>query len=164
MVLGQHIAPEFGAEVAIDPAGQGGHDQLPFRRQPPLAAVAHHLGAQHEILHQEVLVAPEPRAGRHRGADHPLLDSDPRHHLAAAAATAAARRLRLGGLLHAARLDRWPTLQALEAGDLLTLRRHRPLELRYLPQQRANQRLQLGVGGGDKVGQWSGAMAALRAE
>src|SRR3712207_6261602 len=26
MVLGQHVAPEFGAEVAIDPAGQGGHE------------------------------------------------------------------------------------------------------------------------------------------
>jgi hypothetical protein len=144
MVLGQHIAPQLRPEVALHPARQGRHHQPPSRRQPPLAAAAHRLGPQHQILDQEVLVAVEPRAGRHRGAQHPLLDRHARLHLAAAAAGAVARWLRLGRLLHAARLDRWPALQPLEAGDLLALRRHPPLEFRHLAQQLDNQRLQLG--------------------
>ena len=156
MVLGQHIAPQLRAEVAIHPARQRRHDQLPLRRQPALAAVANRLGPQHQILHQEVLIALELRAGRHRGPQHPRLDRHPRHHLAAAAtATVVAWRLRLGRLLHPARLDRRPALQSLEAGDLLALRRYSPLEFRHLAQQRADQRLQLGqrqrvrVGGRD---------------
>jgi len=147
VILGQHIAPQLRPEVAINPARQGRHHQLPLRRQPALAPVAHRLGPQHEVLDQEVLVAAELRAGRHRGAQHPLLHRHPRHHLAAAAASlAVARRLRLAGLLHPARLDLGPALQPLEAGDLLALRRHRPLEFRNLGQQLDNQRLQLGRG------------------
>jgi hypothetical protein len=110
VVLGQHIAPRLRPEVAIDPARQGRHDQPSLRRQPTLAAVAHRLGPQHEILDQEVLVAAELRAGRHRRVQHPLLDSHPRLHLAAATTLGAARRLRLGCLLHPTRLDRWPAL------------------------------------------------------
>jgi hypothetical protein len=130
--------------VTIDPARQGRHDQPSLRRQPTLAAVAHRLGPQHQILHEKVLVTAELRAGRHRRGQHPLLDSHPRLHLATATTLGAARRLRLGRLLHAARLDHWPALQPLEAGDLLALRRDRPLELRHLAQQRAHQSLQLG--------------------
>ena len=155
MVLGQHIAPQLRPEVALHPARQRRHDQLPLRRQPALAPVAHRLGPQHEVLDQKVLVAAELRAGRHRGAQHPLLHRHPWHHLAAAAASlTVARRLRLAGLLHPARLDRWPALQPLEAGDLLALRRHRPLKLRHLGQQLDNQRLQLGRGQRVRIGGW----------
>ncbi|MBV1796447.1 hypothetical protein [Siccirubricoccus sp. G192] len=145
MVLGEHVAPEFGAEMAIHPARQARNDQPPLRRQPALAPVAHRLRPHDEVLHQEVLVALEPRAGRHRGPQHPRLHRHPRHHLAAATTVGAlARRRRLARLLHPARLDRGPTLQSLEAGDLLALRRHNPLELRHLAEQGADQRLQLG--------------------
>src|SRR5215203_3051869 len=147
MVLGQHEAPELRPEMAVNPVRQGRHDQLPLRRQPALAAVADRLGPQHEVLDQEVLVAPEPRAGRHASRDNPVLDRDPWHHLAAAATTMrAARRLRLARLLHAARLDPRARLQTLEAGDLLALRRHRPLKINHLALQRAHQRPQLDRG------------------
>jgi hypothetical protein len=140
------------------PARQRRHDQLPLRRQPALAPVAHRLGPQHEVLDQKVLVAAELRAGRHRGAQHPLLHRRP-----------VAPPCRGGGEPHwrtaasarwpapSARLDRWPALQPLEAGDLLALRRHRPLELRHLAQQRATSAFS--SAGDSASGSAGGAMA-----
>jgi len=132
VVLGQHAAPEFRPEVAIHPARQRRHDQLPLRCPPALAPVAHRLGPQHRILDQEILVALEPRAKRYRGQQHPLLHRQPRYDLATAAAVA--RWLRLGRLPHAARLDRWSILQPLEAGNLLALGDNHPLKVRHLAQ------------------------------
>ena len=93
MVLGQHKAAQLRPEVAIDPARQGRHDQLPIRGQPALAAIAHGLGPQHEVLNEEVLVAVEARAGRHRERARTRSSTgDPWHHLAAAATSLARSR------------------------------------------------------------------------
>src|SRR5215212_5753382 len=92
------------------------------------------------------MAIPNPRSWV-TSRDTPVLDGDPWHHLAAAATTMrAARRLRLARLLHAARLDPRARLQTLEAGDLLALRRHRPLKINHLALQRAHQPPQLDRG------------------
>jgi hypothetical protein len=145
VVLGQHIAPKLGPEVAIHPARQRRHDQLPLWRQPALTAVADGLGAQHQILDQEILVALEPRAGRCRGLDDLVLDGHARHHLAAAAALVRVTGgLRLAGPLHPARFQLGAAFQAFEPRDLLALRRYGALQLRHLAQQLDDQRLQFG--------------------
>jgi hypothetical protein len=94
--------------MAADAARQRRHDRLALRRQPALAAVAHHPRGEHQVLHLVRLGALEPRTLRYRHSKHLGLGRDPRCHLAAAAALGAiAAGLRLGPFLHAARLDRW---------------------------------------------------------
>jgi hypothetical protein len=60
MVLGQSKAVQLGPEVAIDPARQRRHDQLPIRCQPALPAVADAAGPEDEVLNEEIRVALEP--------------------------------------------------------------------------------------------------------
>ena len=68
-----------------------------------------------------------------------------RHHLAPTP-FAGHPRSPLTGLLHAARLEPRPTLEALEAGDLVPLRRNRSLQLCHFAQQLSHKSLQLGTG------------------
>ena len=58
-------------------------------RCPKFLAPRTHLGAQHQVLNDEICVALEPRAGRRRSREDPILDSHARRHRA----TAAPRRL-----------------------------------------------------------------------
>src|SRR5215207_8592729 len=105
------------------------------------------MGAQHEILYHEGLVAFEARAGRDGSGleDALLMDSQ-----LGAPAPAFARRTLLGrglaGLLHPAWLDLGPAFEPLETGDLVPLRRNRVLQLRHFGQQLSHERLQLGTG------------------
>src|SRR3954452_12662620 len=115
MILGQHKAAQFRPEVAIHPARQRRHDQLPGRRQPALPAIADATGPQDQVLNDEICVALKPRAGWHRGLDDLVFDGYARRHRTAAA-LGRAGRLRLAGLLHSARFERWPTLQMLWGG------------------------------------------------
>src|SRR3954454_2756825 len=52
MILGQHKAAQFRPEVAIHPARQRRHDQLPVRRQPALPAIADAAGPQDQVLNE----------------------------------------------------------------------------------------------------------------
>ena len=61
MVLQQHEAAQLRPEMAGDARRQRRHHRPPVRRQPALAAVADHLGAQHQVLHDVGLVALEAR-------------------------------------------------------------------------------------------------------
>jgi hypothetical protein len=54
------------------------------------------------------------------------------------------RRLRLGRLVHSARLDIRPARPALQPRDLVTLRSNSSLKLRHFLQQLQHQALQLG--------------------
>src|SRR3954451_23795931 len=85
MILGQHKAAQLRPAVAINPARQRRHDQLPVWRQPALPAIADAAGPQHQVLNEEICVALEARAGRHRSREDPILDGHARRHRAAAA-------------------------------------------------------------------------------
>ena len=75
VVLGENKTLEFGTEVIADPAGQRRQYRAPIRRQPPLAAIAHHPRFDLEILDGKVLVPFEPGSRRNvGGGDDPLLD------------------------------------------------------------------------------------------
>ena len=150
MVLGQHKAAQLRPEVAINPARQRRHDQLSVRGQPALPAVADAASPQHQVLNDEIRVALEARAGRHRSREDPILNGYARPHRAT---TALGRtgRLRLAGLLHPTWFERWPTLQPFEPRDLRALGRHRLLQRRHLAQQLDDKRLQLGRGKGVQV-------------
>src|SRR3954463_6070784 len=102
------------------------------------------MGAQHEILNHEGLVAFEARAGRDGpGLDDALLMNGQIGALGALA-PAFARRTLLGqglaGLLHAARLDLGPAFEPLETGDLVPLGRDGALQLGALDHERNHQR------------------------
>src|SRR3954447_20452713 len=154
MILGQHKAAQFRPEVAIHPARQRRYDQLPVRRQPALPAIADATGPQDQVLNDEICVALKPRAGWHRGLDDLVFDGYARRHRTAAA-LAKMRRLRLAGLLHSTRFERWPTLQPFEPRDFRTLGCHRLLQGRHLAQQLDNQRLQFSRGECVQVTGWS---------
>src|SRR3954464_9063973 len=105
------------------------------------------MGAQHEILNHEGLVAFEARAGRDGpGLDDALLMNSQIGALGALA-PAFARRTLLGqglaGLLHAARLDLGPAFEPLETGDLVPLGRDGALQLGALDHERNHQRLEI---------------------
>src|SRR3954464_14959261 len=105
------------------------------------------MGAQHEILNHEGLVAFEARAGRDGpGLDDALLMNGQIGALGALA-PAFARRTLLGqglaGLLHAARLDLGPAFEPLETGDLVPLGRDGALQLGALDHERNHQRLEI---------------------
>src|SRR3954467_4227405 len=154
MILGQHKAAQFRPEVAIHPARQRRHDQLPVRRQPALPAIADAAGPQDQVLNDEICVALKPRAGWHRGLDDLVFDGHARRHRTAAA-LAKMRRLRLAGLLHSARFERWPALEPFEPRDLRTLDRYRLLQARHLAQQPDDKRLQFSRGECVEVTRWS---------
>src|SRR3954468_14654967 len=105
------------------------------------------MGAQHEILNHEGLVAFEARAGRDGpGLDDALLMNGQIGALGALA-PAFARRTLLGqglaGLLHAARLDLGPAFEPLETGDLVPLGPDGALQLGALDHERNHQRLEI---------------------
>lgn len=141
-------------EMAVDAGRQRRRHRPPVRRQPTLPAIADHLRAQHQVLHDETRMALAARARRHRHRDDPLLVDDQLRRLAAAAPLPALgrRRLRLARLLHAARLDRRPALQPLQPRDLIALLAHRPPQCRHRRQQPGDQRFQLGVRQTIKIG------------
>src|SRR4051812_36575659 len=102
------------------------------------------MGAQHEILNHEGLVAFEARAGRDGpGLDDALLMNGQIGALGALAPAFARRTLLdqgLAGLLHAARLDLGPAFEPLETGDLVPLGRDGALQLGALDHERNHQR------------------------
>jgi hypothetical protein len=57
MVLGEHEAAQFRAEVPIDAGRQRRRHHVAIRRLPTLAAEIHHMRADHQILHHETRVA-----------------------------------------------------------------------------------------------------------
>ena len=63
MILGQHKAAQFRPEVAIHPARQRRHDQLPVRRQPALPAIADAAGPQLAAERSISSCADHPKAG-----------------------------------------------------------------------------------------------------
>src|SRR3954447_15388472 len=154
MILGQHKAAQFRPEVAIHPARQRRHDQLPGRRQPALPAIADAAGPQDQVLNDEIGVALKPRAGWHRGLDDLVFNGHARRHRTAAA-LAKMRRLWLAGLLHSARFERWPALEPFQPCDLGTLGRYRLLQGRHLAQQPDDKRLQFSRGECVEVTGWS---------
>ena len=145
MILHQHEAAEFGAEMAIDPLRQRGQDGASVRRDPAFALVKCGAGRNHQVLHQKRLVALEARAFRHgRGFHHPVLNDDPGRHLAAPP-----RLLLLGGLgrlrslVHAARFDGGAAFQAFQTGDLVALFGNNLFQGRNFAEQLNQQSLKL---------------------
>ena len=123
VILGQHETPQLRPEVTADPRRQRRHHHPAIWGQPALAPVAHHMGTQDQVLNHVVLVTLEARAVRDLGLDDSILvDGQPRK-LAATALALAVRRLRIGALVHAGRLDRRRPLQSLQARDLFAQRR-----------------------------------------
>jgi hypothetical protein len=57
MVLGEHEAVQFRAEVPIDAGRRRRRHHVAIRRLPTLAAEIHHMRADHQILHHETRVA-----------------------------------------------------------------------------------------------------------
>ena len=153
MVLHQQKAAQLRAKMAGHPSRQRRDHRGAFRRYPAFAAIAGDLRAQHQFLHHEALVSLEPRPRRHRRLDGLLGDAGARHRLAAATPLARlARALRLGSLLHAARLDARPALQPFEPRVLLAQLRGQPLLFRQFDQQLSDQRFELGQREGVDVG------------
>jgi hypothetical protein len=144
VVLEQHEAAQLRPEMADDARRQRRDDGLPVGGQPALAAEADDLRAQHQILDQDVLVALEAGAGGDVGREDALLGDGQPVGLAAADAAGPrlARRLGLGALLHAARLQLGPALHALELGDLRPQLGDRLLERGILRQQPLGQGFQ----------------------
>ena len=149
MVLGQHEAAQFRPEMADDAGRQRRRHHVAVRGLPALAAEIHDMRADHQILHHEIRVAFEAGAARRCGDfDGPFLVDRKLRPLAAlfrGSLTVGRRRLRLGRLLHAARLDVRPTRTALEPGNLVAQRRNHSLQLDHLFPLLHNQALQLGV-------------------
>src|SRR5215208_3041042 len=159
MILGQHKAAQLRPEVTIDPTRQRRYDQVPVRCQPALPAITGAAGPQHQVLNEEIRVALEPRAGRHRGPDDLVFDGYARPHRTAAA-LAKTGRLRLAGLLHSARLQRWSALEPFQPRDLRALGRH--LFCRWYQRVQCWQnprRLGWPEANSDEVGQvWNGGL------
>ena len=68
--------------MAADARRQCRHDGAPLRRDPAFAAIADHPAAQHQVLHDEILVSLEPRSGRGSRLKGLFLDTDPWRRLA----------------------------------------------------------------------------------
>ena len=149
MVLGEHEAAQFRPEMTMNAGRQRRRHRVAVRGLPALAAEIHDMRADHQILHHETRVAFEAGAARWCGDfDGPfLVDRKLRPRTAPSAALIAGtpRRLRLGRLLHAARLDVRPTRTALQPGNLIAQRRNHSLQLNHLFPLLHNQALQLGV-------------------
>ena len=146
----QHEAAQFRTEMAVDARRQRRRDDLPLRRLPALAAELHHMGADHQVLHHVAggaLQARTKRRGLHRD-DALLVDMKLVPRAAAPALGRPLRRLRLGGLLHAARLhirlDIGAAWAALQPRNLVPQRRDRSLHIRHFRQSLQEQVLQFG--------------------
>jgi hypothetical protein len=103
---------------------------------------------RHQLLNHKAGVALETRAGRSRSQlDFAFLIDCQLRSRAAAPAPLLARRLRIGRLLHAARLairlDIRPRRTALEPRDLVALRRNPSAQTGHLLQRLDHQQLQL---------------------
>jgi hypothetical protein len=147
MVLGEHEAFELGPEVAGDASRQRRHDRLAGRHQPALAPIEHCRRLHDQVLDGELLVALEAGAGRNvLGLDDlGLGDGQP----AALGPAPADLALALGcgpglrRLLHAARHDLGPALQALQPRNLVTQLGILCLQPSIVLQNLHQQRLQL---------------------
>src|SRR5205814_8750570 len=125
VMLDEHEAGQFGAEMAADTAGLRSDQRATVRGLPTFPAIAHDMRANDEVLDDEVFIALEPRPLRNRRLAAPLLVDGP---LGRLVATATARPVRcrswLARLLHPARLsglDVRPAFQPLQPRDLLAL-------------------------------------------
>src|SRR5262245_30348627 len=76
VMLQQDEAAQFSSEVAADAEWQGGQDGLSLRRDPAFPAITNHPRTQHQILHDEILVALETRSNRCSHLEHLPLDTD----------------------------------------------------------------------------------------
>src|SRR3954471_24548581 len=155
MVQHQHKAAQIRAEMSAGAVRQGRDEDLPIGRDPALASIADRPHRQHKLLHEVVHVTLETRPRRRGDPQNLVLDVDTGPDLATPrlAADWLCPRWR-GGLLHAAGLDRWWTLQALQPGDLRLLGCDRLLQRSHLAQQLDHQFLELGWGQGIEVGRW----------
>ena len=101
--------------------------------------------AHDQLLHHVILVALEARADRNRRRDHPLLVDHKPVELATALALLAppAGGPALARLFHAAGLELGPTLEALQARDLLAQGGVLDAQRGYLLQQLENQPLEV---------------------
>ena len=146
----QHEAAQFRPEMAVDARRQRRRDDLPVRRLPALAAELHHMGADHQVLHHVARGALQARAKRRRldRDDALLVDNEFVARAAAPALDRTLRQLRLGGLLHPARLDIGfdigPPRAALQPRNLVPQRRDRSLHIRHFRQSLQEQVLQFG--------------------
>src|SRR6476659_8223961 len=129
--------------MPADTSRKGRNNALPVRRDPAFPPITDHLRTQHQVLHHEILVALEPRSGWRQCLEHLLLDDSPRYRLATTLTLAIPRRFPRARVLHAARLNVRPPLQAFEPGDLLALLGDDTLEFGHVFQQLYHQPLQL---------------------
>ena len=144
VVLHQHEAAQLRPEVPPDIRRQGRDHRPTIRGHPTLAPIADHPHTQLEILHHEILIPFEARALRNLRLEDLLLNLDPRHDLAAPAATAPSTAwLRRGAVLHPTGFDRWSALQPFQARDLLAQLSILAPQLSVLLQQLQQQPLQL---------------------
>ncbi len=143
MVLRQHEATQLWPEMTGHAGRQGSQHHPSIRRDPSLPSVTYRLGAQHDVLHHEGLVALEARAWRNLRLDHPVLDGDPWHDLATPPMLAPlAGQLRLTRVRHAAWLDPWAAVQTLQSCVLFPQLCDQPFLFSRLAQQLNHQRLQ----------------------
>jgi hypothetical protein len=122
---------------------------MPLSSDPAFAPDAHDMRAEHEVLNEKIRITLEARTGRERpDLDDALLMNSAIgacHHLAPTP-FAGCPRPELTGFVHAARLEPWPTLEPLEAGNLVPLCRDRVLQLRHFAHKLSHETLQLGTG------------------
>ncbi len=121
-MAGQDEAAQVRAPAADNPRRQWRHDRLAARGHPAFAPVAHHLGRQHQIAHQDRLIPLE--AGARRGAhrNRHLAAHTSAVALGAAPPTLALGRFRPRRLLHPrrfGRLDWRPRRQVLQTLNLV---------------------------------------------
>ncbi len=147
VVEGQHETAQLGPEVARDPRRQRRDKRRPRRHHPALPVVAHSVRAHQQILDHIGLGALEARTRRGFDREPPLfVDQEPRSLLAAARLLAPVLGLAPRGrrLVHAAGFDLGPSLEPLEARDLLAQARNLGLQRRDLLQSPENQPLEVG--------------------
>jgi hypothetical protein len=138
MILGEHEAPQLGTEMPRDPRRQRRCHRRALRRQPALAAVSDDPRLDHQVLHHEVRVALEARAGRHIHRQDPhLVHREP--DILRPSPALAPPGLCLGRLVHARRFQRRRTLQPLKPAVLLPQRRQFRAQRRVLLQDLQQQ-------------------------
>jgi hypothetical protein len=148
MILGEHETAQLRPEMAIKALRQRRRYDLAVHGQPALALKVNDVRMHYQLLNHKAGVALETRAGRSRSQlDFAFLIDCQLRSRAAAPAPLLARRLRIGRLLHAARLavrlDIRPTRTTLKPRDLIALRRNRSAQIGNLLQQLHYQQLQL---------------------
>ena len=141
------------------------HHELPFRRQVERSPVTCHPDFDDQVLNRVRLVPLEPPAWFGCERHHMVVIDDqsrafglallsPRSPTLLLGRTVAGchSRLRIGALLHSARLDLGPSFQILEPGNLFGLRRHHRFKLGIRLQKPNHQRPQLICGTGGQIG------------